>query len=292
MDLRQLNYFLEIAKQKSFTKASQTLHISQPTLSKMVKNLEEELEVELIDRSSRQIDLTDAGEVVYMQGEKIVESIDELSSFLYDIMHLKKGKMKIGIPPLIGMLFFPKIIKEFRKLYPSITIRLIEYGANRVQKEVEKGNLDLGVVVMPVDEEKFDVIPFVSEHMMLYVHYSHPLANRQSISLHELQHETFILFNEDFTLHDRLIAECEKTGFEPNVAYESSQWDFISEMIAENLGVSIFPQSIANKVDPTTIRAIPIVDPSISWDLGVILKKDKYVSYASKQMIKYISSTR
>lgn len=90
MDIRQLNYFLEVAKLRSFTKASQSLHISQPTLSKMVKNLEEELEVELIDRSARQIDLTDAGEVVYAQGQKVMASIDELSTYLYDVMNLKK----------------------------------------------------------------------------------------------------------------------------------------------------------------------------------------------------------
>ncbi|MEH7520105.1 LysR family transcriptional regulator, partial [Priestia megaterium] len=89
MDIRQLNYFLEVAKLRSFTKASQSLHISQPTLSKMVKNLEE-LEVELIDRSARQIDLTDAGEVVYVQGQKVMASIDELSTYLYDVMNLKK----------------------------------------------------------------------------------------------------------------------------------------------------------------------------------------------------------
>lgn len=97
------------------------------------------------------------------------------------------------------------------------------------------------------------------------------------------------LFNEDFTLHDRLIHACQQAGFEPNVAYESSQWDFIGEMIAENLGVSIFPQSIAAKVDSSIVKAVPITNPSISWDLGLILKKDKYISYASKQFLHYMN---
>ncbi|CAK8580399.1 LysR substrate-binding domain-containing protein [Priestia megaterium] len=289
MDIRQLNYFLEVAKLRSFTKASQSLHISQPTLSKMVKNLEEELEVELIDRSARQIDLTDAGEVVYAQGQKVMASIDELSTYLYDVMNLKKGMIKIGIPPLIGVLFFPKIIKGFQQLYPDITIKLIEYGANRVQKAVEKGELDLGVAVLPVNEHLFDINPFISEKMLLYVHNSHPLASKTHVEINELAQEKFILFNEDFTLHDRLIHACQQAGFEPNVAYESSQWDFIGEMIAENLGVSIFPQSIAAKVDSSIVKAVPITNPSISWDLGLILKKDKYISYASKQFLHYMN---
>ena len=110
MDIRQLTYFVEVAKHQSFTKAALALHVTQPTLSKMVKNLEEEMEVVLFDRSARQIGLTDAGEVVYEQAQKIIYSLDDLSASLYDVMNLKKGRIKIGLPPVISTLFFPTII--------------------------------------------------------------------------------------------------------------------------------------------------------------------------------------
>src|SRR4051812_4357582 len=119
MDVRQLTYFIEVAKYKSFTKASTSLHLSQSTLSKVVKSLEEELNVELIDRSAKKIKLTEAGEIIYAEGEKIMESLDDISTHLYDLMNLKKGKIKMGIPPIIGFLFFPKIIKEFNQMYPD-----------------------------------------------------------------------------------------------------------------------------------------------------------------------------
>jgi DNA-binding transcriptional LysR family regulator len=288
MDIRQLAYFHEVAKYKSFTKASTVLHLSQPSLSKMVKSLEDELEMELLDRSSRQIELTEAGEIVFEQSKMILESLDNLSSNLYDVMNLKKGKIKIGIPPLIGFLFFPKIIKKFQTLYPDIQIQMVEHGANKVQQEVNDGLLDLAVVVVPIKEDKFEIVSFLTEQLMLFVHSSHPLAQRKSVEMKDLHDESFILFKEGFTLHDRVIEECLTAGFRPKIAYESSQWDFISGMIGENLGVSIFPESIAKKVDKDTVKAIPITNPTLPYELGIIKKKDKYVTYATRELIKML----
>lgn len=122
MDIRHLTYFMEVAKHKSFTKASESLHLSQSTLSKVVKSLEEELNIELFDRSAKNIQLTDTGEIVLTEAEKILESLDDLSHHLYDLMNLKQGKIKVGIPPIIGFVFFPKIMKGFKGLYPDESI--------------------------------------------------------------------------------------------------------------------------------------------------------------------------
>lgn len=273
MDIRHLTYFIEVAKYKSFTKASKSLHLSQSTLSKVVKGFEEELNVELIDRSAKKIELTEAGEIVLEQGEMIIESLNDLSTHLYDLLNLKKGKIKIGIPPIIGFLFFPKIIKGFNNLYPDIKIKIFEDDSKKVKQGVKEGILDLGVVILPVDEKEFDVIPFVHDELSLFVHCSHPLAQREQVEMKELQNETFILFKRDFGFHELIIQECLQAGFRPKVAYESTEWDFISGMIGENLGISIFPKPIAKKVDQVLIKAIPIVNPSIPWDLKFISKK-------------------
>ncbi|WP_249870736.1 LysR family transcriptional regulator [Oceanobacillus saliphilus] len=290
MDTKQLAYFIEVAKQKSFTRAAEVLCLSQPTISKMVKNLETELKVELIDRSAKKIELTVAGEIVLEEGQKILGMIDDLSDLLNDMMNLKKGKLKIGIPPLIGFLFFPKILKGFRDLYPEISIQIVEQGANKLKQAVHEGILDLGVVALPVEDE-FDVVPIVKEEMMLFVHASHSLATREKVSLLEVKDESFVHFQDDSTLYQQVIQECKQAGFQPHVSYQSTYWDFITEMIRQNLGITIFPRSLANKVDQRDIKAIPIVDPPIIWRLGIILNKNKYVSYATREMVEYISSS-
>lgn len=290
MDLRQLTYFIEVAKHKSFTKASNIMHLTQPTLSKMVKSLEDELEIELIDRSARQIELTEAGNIVYEEGQIVIESLNNLSTHLFDLMNLKKGTIKIGIPPLIGSLFFPKIIKSFKDAYPNVEIKLTEHGANKIKQDVRDGLLDFGVVVLPVGEDEFDILPFIHEEMMLYVHSTSPYAKKKRVKMEDLHEESFILFSEDFALHDRIIQECVRAGFQPKIAYESSQWDFITGMIEENLGIAILPASIAKKVNPDLIQAIPIVAPPIPWRLGIILKKGRYVSHATSEFIRNINS--
>lgn len=289
MDIRHLTYFIEVAKYKSFTKASKSLHLSQSTLSKVVKNLEEELNVELIDRSAKKIELTDAGEIVLAEGEMIMESLNDLSIHLYDLMNLKKGKIKIGLPPIIGFLFFPKIIKGFNNLFPDIKIHISEDESKTVQQEVRDGTLDLGVVMLPVDEKEFEVIPFVYDELSLFVHHSHPLAHREKVEMKELEHETFILFKQQI-IHDLIIEECILAGFRPEIGYEITEWGFISEMIGENLGVSIFPKPMNKKIDQNLIKAIPIANSNLSWKLGLISKKKKHASPAVREFIKYISA--
>lgn len=291
MDTRQLYYFVEVAKQKSFTKAAEILHLSQPTISKMVKNLEDELQIELIDRSAKRMKLTVAGEIVYEEGKKILDKLDDLSLLLDDMKNLKKGKLKIGIPPLIGYLFFPQILKGFREMYPNISIQLIEDNVIKLEQAIQEGTLDLAVAALPVGEE-FDVTPFVEEDLMLFVHTSHPLANKESVSLMDLKDESFVLFQDNSTLYQQIVQECRQAGFEPNISFQSVYWDFITGIVGENLGISIFPASVASKVDQNVIKTIPIVDPPIKWKIGIILKKEKYVTFAAKEMISFICSTK
>ncbi|PSL41377.1 DNA-binding transcriptional LysR family regulator [Planomicrobium soli] len=289
MDIRQLSYFVEVAKHKSFTKAAQTLHLSQPSLSKMVKNLEEELDVTLFDRSARQIALTDAGEVVVEQAQKILNSLDDLSASLYDVMNLKKGKIKIGLPPVISTLFFPTIIAEFQRMYPEVAILLAEDGAKKVEKKVLEGDVDLGFVMLPVDHTKFDVVPFVHQEIKLLVHESHPLANRDLVDLIEFKEDRFLLLSKEFTLNSRTKEFCRNQGFEPKVAYESSQWDFIVGMVEKNLGVTLMPELICDRVKDGPFRTISL-STTFPWMLGIIMAKNRYVPYISRSFISLVKS--
>ncbi|UGB31994.1 LysR family transcriptional regulator [Metabacillus sp. B2-18] len=195
MELKDLRYFTEVANYGSFTKAAVNTYISQPTLSKSIKKLESELKVELFERSTRKLMLTDAGEIVYKQALKILGSTDELSRLLDDLMNLPTGQIKIGIPPLIGTLFFPTIAKKFRELYPEVSLELIELGAKRIEHLVDEGQVDVGMIVLPTEDRKFNITPFINEEFMLYTNQSHTLANSNEVKLHQLAEENFILFD-------------------------------------------------------------------------------------------------
>lgn len=291
MDIRHVQYFLEVARQSSFTKAAQQLYITQPTISKMIRSLEEEIGVVLFDRVGKRVELTDAGKVFQTQAQLMMQTFENMTAQLDDLMKLKKGRIRIGLPPMIGANFFPKVIGEFREKYPGITLQLFEDGAKKVESDVGAGALDIGVVLLPTNEEIFEYFSFVNDRLMLVVHPSHPLSEKQEASLADLEGEPFLLFREDFALHDRIITECLRFGFQPNVVCKSSQWDFISEMVATNLGVSLLPETICEELDPGSFKIIPLVQPVIPWHLAMIWRKDSYLSFAAREWIRFTQNT-
>ena len=289
MDIRHLTYFIEVAHHRSFTKAAQALHITQPSISKMIKILEEELDVILFYRSARQIELTDAGKALLYQSQQIVNSFQNLTSDLADVINSKKGAITIGLPPMIGSRFFPQVISGFTTLHPQIALTLLEVGSEKVQVGIDDGSLDIGVVMLPIDETIFEMFPIVNEPMMLLVHPDHKLAQQSSVDFSQLKDENFILFRKSFTLHDRIITKCIESGFSPNVVFKSSHWDFIAEMVAINFGIALLPKVICNDLDPKLITILPITEPMIHWKLGVIWKKDRYLSFAAKEWLTFTS---
>lgn len=289
MELRDLKAFMAVVEHGSFTKAASESFVSQPSLSKSIKKLEETLRVELLNRSTRHVELTDAGSIVYKQGQKIMGSVMELHILLDDLLNIQTGAIKLGIPPLIGTLFFPDIARNFHMLYPKVRLELVERGAKMIGTLVENGEVDIGIVVLPTDERKFSVQPFVEDQFFVFINDSHPLALKKFIQLEDLKNETFIIFTEEFTLHDYVINTCNTAGFTPIIGYKSSQWDLIVELVSSNLGITLLPYSIAAKQTNNNVKIIPLKDFDMPWRLGVITKKNSYQSFALKQLLNSIS---
>lgn len=289
MELKELEHFIAVVDYGSFSKAAANIYVSQPTLSKSIKKLESKLKVKLFERSTRKLILTDAGNLVYKQANKILGAANELTTLLDDLMNTPSGDIKIGIPPLIGTLFFPKIAGEFGRFNPEVNLQLFEHGAKKIEYLVEDGQVDVGIVVLPVSNTKFNVLPFIQEQFMLFTNKNHPLANKEIIKLQDLAQEDFILFTREFSLHGLIIQQCEKVaGFYPSISYESSQWDLIAELVIAQLGVTLLPKSIYTKMDKSTINMIPIQSPPI-WRLGIITKKDRYLSFAVRSLLHFLT---
>lgn len=287
MDIKHLQYFIEVARTNSFSKAADNLFITQPTISKMIKNLESELGVPLFDRSRKKLILTDAGQIILEHAILIDKAFNNLHTALEDLVELRTGHIRIGLPPIFNTKLFPKLIALFHKKYPEITFQLVEDGSKKIEESVENGQLDLGIIVLPTNDKLFHSFPFLKEDLKLVIHHSHPLAHREEIQLAELRNESFILFNKDFVLNDRIISACKGVGFEPHVISESSQWAFIEEMVAAKLGVSLLPESICKQLG-TEVKAVKIVNPSIYWHLAIIWAKNHYLSYAAKEWLRFM----
>lgn len=289
MKLNELQHFIAIVEYGNFSKAATNIYVSQPNLSKSIKKLEEKLNVQLFRRSTKTLELTDAGQIVYEQALKVMESTNELTAKLDLLTHSPTGEVKIGVPPVIGTLFFPKIATEFGKLYPNISLELVEHGAKKIEHFIEEGKADIGLVVLPVNQHHFDIIPYIHEAFYLFTSDTHSLANEEIVDILQLKNEKFIVFDQDFTLHHLIIHYCEQAGFSPILAYESSQWDLIIELVRANLGITLLPQSIYKKMAPDAMKMTPLKNPPL-WSLGVITKKDRYQSFATRALLHYFNS--
>ncbi|MBW8351631.1 LysR family transcriptional regulator [Bacillus sp. IITD106] len=290
MELRDIKAFIEVANHRSFTKAAENTYISQPSLSKAVKKLEEELQVELFDRSTRNLQLTDAGKIVYKQGQLAFSSLNEMHNLLKELVDVAVGEIKFGIPPLIGTLFLPHIASTFKEKYPNVRLELVELGAKLIEQLVEEGKIDLGLIVLPVDESIFNIYPFFSDEFVLCIHREHPLANRESVALHELKDEQFIIFSKNFTLHNFIINACKDVGFNPSISYKSSQWDLILELVASKLGIALLPKILFERQSNPTIKIIPLESPTLLWNLGLVTKKGAYHSFALRKFLELFST--
>ncbi|MCD5325697.1 MULTISPECIES: LysR family transcriptional regulator [Pontibacillus] len=286
MDIKHLQYFIAVSRFNSFTRAAEELYLTQPTISKMIKNLEEDLGVILFDRSRKKLTLTDAGKVILKQAKVIDAAYQDLEVEIDQLFELKKGEVRIGLPPIMDSTFFSTMISQFHDKYPHITFQFIEHGSKKIEEQVRNEEIDIGIVVLPTKDHTFEHLTFSKEKLKLIVPHSHPLAKHQEISLNDIRNEEFILFNKDFVLRERIVQSCRQAGFEPTVRSESSQWDFIEEMVACKLGVTLLPESII-KNQHRDLCSISIQEPSIPWELDIIWNPSHHLSHAAQEWINF-----
>lgn len=281
-----MQYFIEVTRTGSFTHAAENLYITQPALSRIIKSLEDELGAPLFIRSRKKLLLTDAGRVLYRQAQEIEKQVKLMETELDRLLTLKKGHIRIGLPTIINSFFFSELIASFHQEYPEVTFQLEEDGSRRIEEEIIEDKLDFGVVVLPDKHDMYDYYTFVNEKLKLVVPSSHHLVGEQEVSLQELKEEGFIMFNQDFSLRNRILTACRKVGFQPRIISETSQLDFIEEMVASDLGITLLPESTSMNLT-SSVCTIAVTNPAIEWNLAMIWKKDTNLSKINKEFIRF-----
>ncbi len=288
MDIRHLEYFLEVVRQGSFSKAAAKMHVTQPSISKMVKTLEEEMGFTLLTRNTKQVELTDAGEALLEQAQRIVGLFQNLTAELEDVTNLSKGRLRLGMPPIAASTVFPRVLGEFNRAYPGIGVELFEYGSKKIEEAVLDGTLDVGIVCSPPAKPAlFAVYSCIRDPLKVIVHPTHRLAGCPAASFPMLAEESFVLYREDFSLHDHILARCREAGFRPRIICETSQREFMTGMVAANLGIALLPETICAQLDPAAIVALPLEGPPLYLELSAIRRQDGYLSFAARQWLAF-----
>lgn len=288
IQLRDLDIFVNVAENKSFTRTSEAMFIAQPSLSKSVQKLEKELNVILFDRSNRNLWLTEAGSIVYEKSKTILSTLEGISTSIDELSELVTGNLKIGLSPIIGTLFFPEIVQVYTDKFPGVTIETIEEGTIVIGKQVERGLVDVGFVILPINNEILQSTSIYKGEFVLCVSPKHPLSQSKTVSFAELKDEKFISFPRNWALYALAVNACKEAGFMPEIVFESAQWDLILELVSAEIGIAVIPKILATKLNDIDIVSIPINDPEITWNIGVITNAKSYHSYALKEFMKTV----
>lgn len=278
MNIREINYFVELVKEKNFTRAAIKLNISQPALSKSIKLLEEEVGITLIDRRCKKFNLTNDGEVFYKKAEESLEKIYVELDKLYGSAKNKKKVLNVGIPPVIGLVYFTSIIAKFKRENPDVELRILEEGSNNVKKKVLDESIEMGIIIFPFESEEFISIPITKGEVVLVVNKEHRFADRKTVDIKELKEERFITLNENFMMYNKIINACYACGFKPDIVTKSCQAHFVIEMVALNEGISIMPKPIVERYKSEDIKIIELEESFMDWNIGCIYKKSKHLS--------------
>ena len=290
MNLEQLKYVMAIVKHQHLTNASYEVSISQSSLSKYLKKVEEELGgVQLFDRTTRNVKLTAAGQEFSKYASRIIAEYENMMSAMEEFTSLERGGLSVGTIPVYSSRGLISLFTSFQKKYPGIQLEIKEKLTNELIDLLKKSELDIAIIALPFDMDPlntFTTYPMIEDEVVLITHKSHPFAKRRSINLSEAADQNFIFINHASTLYQICIDACKEAGFTPKITYESSQIDMVAGLVEEGLGVSLITLREAESSVQSNI-AIVRLETSIKHTTALAIRSRLNHSNAMKAFVKH-----
>ncbi len=276
MELRQIQYFMEVAKREHVTEAALELHVAQSAVSRQIFNLEKELGVDLFIREGRNVKLTRIGQMFLEHMEQAMKVIEGAQREIEEYLDPLKGTIRIGFPSSLASYTLPTTISAFREHYPLVKFQLKQESYRNLIDGVNNGEFDMALIgPVPKQEKKLVGTTLFTERIVSLLPLSHPLADRSSIKLSQLRDESFVLFPKDFILREIIVQACEQLGFQPKVSFEGEDIDSIKGLVAAGLGVTLIPEITLVEGFPRSTVKIPIIEPEVTRTVGVIIPKER-----------------
>lgn len=290
MDIQSLEEFITLAEKKNFLEAAESLHISQSSLSKHIKKLEDELGVPLFHRTTRTVFLGEFGQLLLPYAKKIVELNYDFTAAINNKMHRDSGNIILGSIPSMSQHNITDLIAGFLKENPNISLQTIEGDSTFINELLLEGKCDIAFLRSDeVSIKDFISFPYLIDSLMAIVPADHPLAGSQSIQLSQLNGETFLLFPEQSYMNKICIRACRNAGFEPNIAYTGSRGTNIIDLVRKGAGITLMMRRPSSGFKDKELAAISI-NPGIYSYISLNYRKDKLLSFPARQFVRYVQN--
>ena len=290
MDLRQLNYFCMVAEHRSFSKAATAAFVAQPAMSQQIQRLEQELSVDLFDRSSRPIRLTAAGEHLYRQTSEILSALDQVKAEVQEFAGEFRGRIVIGAMQYLASSELPDLLAEFRSRHPTVELQLRIANTGQLLEMLHAGDIDLAYVHSDGLHASADlaVEHLREEELVIIVERSDPLARRTAVNVEELLDYPFITFRPGASTHEALLRLFAAVGAQPRAAFESADLATAFALVTRGLGIALVPRSVAS-LDPSV--ALLSVEPhTVTLDVVQAWRTDRPRSLALSSFVRQAAS--
>ncbi|MFF4241451.1 LysR family transcriptional regulator [Actinomadura geliboluensis] len=284
MELRQLEYFVAVTEEASFTKAAARLHVAQPGVSAQIRQLERELGQPLLDRSGRTVRLTEAGAAVLPYARAALAAVSGARFAVDELTGLLRGHVTVGTIDWIRSLDLPGLIAEFHRDHPDVEVTVIQEDTDTLTEGLRSGRVDLAFLGLGADAPAGIATRVVIEQdLYAAVSHDHPLARRPTITLRALADEALISLPKGTGVRAVLDRAFADAGLRPRIAFEAGEPPVVAQIAAHGLGVGVLPESAARGV-PDALHAMPIVRPQLSGRIALAWRAEGPRSPAARAL--------
>ena len=284
MELHQLRYLVLLGEELNFTRAAARAHVAQPALSRQIRKLEDELGVPLVDRTTRRVRLTPAGQDLVGRARRILQEVDEARYAARDTLQLLTGRVTLGMSQTPGPLDVAELFATFHDRHPGVELAVREDLSVRLADALRTDRLDLAVVaaISSAARRRLELHPVAQEDLVLVVAGDHRLAGQRSVPITELEQERLVAFAAGATIRETVNQAARQAGFEPAIAFESNDILRIRALVARGLGVAVLPRSDAASPRPEV--TIVELDEALTYGLYVAWRAERRLSPAAVEL--------
>ncbi|HYX31402.1 MAG TPA: LysR family transcriptional regulator [Pyrinomonadaceae bacterium] len=291
MDINQLEVFLAVAQEKSFSRAAEALHRTQPAVSQAIRRLERELGEPLFDRSSKDGTLTAAGRVLLDFSHQMINLRSHAHAAIRELRDLHQGKLSLGANEYTVMSLLP-LIPVFRARHPHIKVEVKRSLASRIPGEIIGRDVELGLVSFRPNDVSIKSLAIAADEIALVVALDHPLAAKQNVSVKELGAESFIAHNVPSPYRERVIKTFEKHRTPLNISMEMPTLESIKRLVEQGLGVALIPRLAAQiEIERKQLAGLAVREMKFERRLHLIYRKGATLSHAAKAFLRVARET-
>ncbi|HTB28565.1 MAG TPA: LysR substrate-binding domain-containing protein [Steroidobacteraceae bacterium] len=242
MNLKDLKYLVALADTGHFGRAAERTFVSQPTLSAQLKKLEDYLGVKLVERQPKNVQLTDVGKQIVVRARRMLNEGDEIVALARDNTNPLSGKLKLALIPTIGPYLLPRVMQKIRKAMPELKLMLYEHQTESLLKRLRDGEIDLGVVALPVEDEGLESRELYREAFMVALPNHHPLAQKSTVRVQDLKDQTLLLLEDGHCLRDQALEVCSRVDIREPEDFRATSLETLRQMVMAGLGITLMPE--------------------------------------------------